>query len=345
MADSMPIKVRGSQMIGQEMREVERKKTAILKVLSNSPGPLGGRVISRRLKEQGIDLSERTVRYHLKMMDERGLTRPIGYRDGRSITQPGLEELRSALVCDKVGCVTDRLELLAYLTNFELSARTGYIPIDVSLFAKKDFARALEVMKSVFEAGLCASNLVTLATEGKRLGETMVPEGKIGFGTVCSVVVCGLMLKAGIPVNSRFGGILQIKHNEPIRFVDLIEYRGSTMDPFDIFIAGRMTSVIKAAKSGDGKILASFHEIPLLSKAEVSEVVERLKAANLCNSVIIGRASEPVCEIPVRLNKVGLVLLSGLNAVAAVAENGIDVTSKAMNSAISIRELRSFWSL
>ena len=332
-------------MIGQESHEVERKIAAILKVLSDSTEPLGGRIISRRLKEQGIDLSERAVRYHLKMMDERGFTRTKSYRDGRSITQPGLEELKSTLVCDKVGFVTDRLELLAYLTTFDMDRHTGVIPIDASLFSKRDFPRALEVMKSIFEAGLCASNLVSIATEGERLGDTMVPQGKIGFATVCSAVVIGSMLKAGIPVDSRFGGILQIKHNEPTRFVELIEYTGSTIDPFEIFIAGRMTSAMQSAKNGDGKILASFQEIPLPSKVEAEAVMERLKAADLCNLAIMGKSSEPVCEIPVRLNKVGLVLPSGLNAIAATAETGIDVTSKAMNGVVSVGELRSFWSL
>lgn len=56
-------------MIGQA-REVERKIIATLKVLSDSQQPLGGRVIARRLDELGIDLGERAVRYHLKLMDE-----------------------------------------------------------------------------------------------------------------------------------------------------------------------------------------------------------------------------------------------------------------------------------
>src|SRR4030042_697354 len=106
-------------MIVQETHEVERKITAILKVLSDSVEPLGGRTISRRLREQGIDLSERTVRYHLKLMDERGFTHCANHRDGRLITQPGLEELKSALVCDKVGFVTGKIELLANLTTLD----------------------------------------------------------------------------------------------------------------------------------------------------------------------------------------------------------------------------------
>ena len=118
-------------MIGQQTHEVERKITAILKVLSDSAEPLGGRTISRRLREQGIDLSERTVRYHLKLMDERGFTHCASHRDGRLITQPGLEELKSALVCDKVGFVNSRIELLAYLTTLDTDACNGNIPIDL----------------------------------------------------------------------------------------------------------------------------------------------------------------------------------------------------------------------
>jgi repressor of nif and glnA expression len=332
-------------MIGQETREVERKIAAILKVLSDSPEPLGGMVISRRLKEQGVDLNERTVRYHLRIMDERGFTRSIGYRDGRTITQPGLEELKNALVCDKVGFVTDRIELLAYLTTFDLAGHTGDVPIDVSLLPKREFHRALEAMKDVFEAGLCSCNQVAVASEGKRLGQTIVPEDNIGFATVCNAIVSGSLLKAGIPLDSRFGGILQIRNHFPMRFVDLIEYEGSTLDPFEIFIAGRMTCVIEAARSGAGKILASFHEIPMSSISAVEAVLERLKIAKFCNSVTLGKANEAVCEIPVRFNRIGLVLPSGLNAVAAAAETGMNVTTKAMNGVIGFGELRSFWSL
>ena len=61
-------------MIGIETQEVERKEHFILKILSDSQQPLGARVIARHLKEHGVYLGERAVRYHLNLMDERGLT-------------------------------------------------------------------------------------------------------------------------------------------------------------------------------------------------------------------------------------------------------------------------------
>ncbi len=77
-------------MIGRDSVDVERKVLSILKVLQASPQPLGARVIARQLEDYGVALTERTVRYHLKLMDERGLTEPRG-RDGRIITPAGIE--------------------------------------------------------------------------------------------------------------------------------------------------------------------------------------------------------------------------------------------------------------
>jgi len=51
----------------------------------------------------------------------------------------------------------------------------------------------------------------------------MIPQGQIGFGTVCSVTVNGMFMKAGIPITSKFGGVLQV-NDEPVRFTALISY-------------------------------------------------------------------------------------------------------------------------
>ena len=54
--------------------DAEPKVLAILKVLSESNEPIGSITIARRLKDDGVFLSERAVRYHLKVTDERGFT-------------------------------------------------------------------------------------------------------------------------------------------------------------------------------------------------------------------------------------------------------------------------------
>lgn len=332
-------------MIGQETRDVERKITAMLKILSESGTPLGSRIISNMLEEHGFSLGERAVRYHLKIMDERGLTRSVGHKDGRTITPSGLEELRNSLVTDKVGFVGSKIERLAYQTNVGLRSATGRVPIDVSLFNQKDFSRALKIMEGIFRAGLCSSTLVAVAGEGSRLGELMIPPGKVGFATVCSVAVNGCLLKSGIPAYARFGGLLQFKAGRPHRFVDLIEFSGSTIDPSDIFIAGKMTGILQAAGNGHGKVLAGYHEIPLVSASKVDELLQRLKNSNLVSFAYLARPGETLCEIPHNPDKVGLVTLSGLNPVAGVVESGIDVTNHPMCSMLDVAKLRSFFEL
>lgn len=331
-------------MVGFETQEVARKEFSILKVLSDSKEPLGARVIARHLKDLGIELGERAVRYHLKLMDERGLTQTIG-RDGRLITEAGIDELKSALVRDKVGFAISRIELLAFRTVFNSEKRTGWIPVNVSLFPREDFSRALKAMKPAFAAGLCVSDLVAVAREGEYLGEVTVPDGKIGLATVCSIVINGSLLKAGVPIDSRFGGILQIKNHQPLRFVELIHYAGSSLDPSEVFIRARMTSVREVTTSGNGKILANFREIPAFCHPIAEEVIANLKKAGLGGLLLMGNTSEAVCEIPVELNKVGMILLGGLNPVAAAEEAGIEAENHAMSTVMEYQKLIKFGEL
>ena len=332
-------------MIGQENRQVERKVIAILKALSDSPEPLGGKVIARRLAECGIDLSERAVRYHLKLMDERGLTRSIGRRDGRAITPKGIDEMESALVSDRVGSIAARIEQLAYQTSLDLEKRVGEVPINISLFPKEEFAYASEKMKDAFEAKLSSSDLVAVAQEGEMLGGMIIPQGKVGLATVCSIVIGGVLLKAGVPLDLKFGGILQLRGNKALRFTELIEYSASSLDPAEIFVASKMTTVGEAATRGDGKILASLSEAPAACKNVLDALVEELNGAGIGGPAVIGGISETVCEVPVKPLRIGVVIWSGLNPAAAAAEAGITVSNHALSGVIDYQSLKSFWEI
>jgi repressor of nif and glnA expression len=324
--------------VGFETQDVERKTTAILRILSQSGEPVGARVVSRKLRGHGIELTERGVRYHLKLMDERGFTQSVG-RDGRSITQLGIEELESALISDKVGFVASKIELLAYQTDFDTRKRRGKVPVNISFFPERQFEKAIEAMKEVFQAGICVSELVAVAHQGEELGGIIVPRGKVGLATVCSVLINGALLKAGVPMDSRFGGILQIKNHKPLRFVELIQYSGSSLDPSEIYITSRMTSVGRVVKEGQGKILANFREIPAICQPLAEKVIARLKASNLNGLLMLGEVGKSVCAVPVELNKVGMILTGGLNPVAAAVESGIEVDNNAMSTVMEYQQL------
>ena len=103
-----------------------------------------------------------------------------------------------------------------------------------------------------------------------------------------------------------------------------------------------MTSVTEVARKGEGKILANFREIPAICRPVADEVIARLKEAGLNGMLVIGETSEAVCEVPIELNRIGMVLLGGLNPVAAAAEAGIEVESQAMSTVLDYQSLIKF---
>lgn len=331
-------------MLQGAISDAEPKIIAILRVLSESSEPLGSLGIARQLKSQGVLLSERAVRYHLKTTDERGFTVPMG-RDGRMITSEGLEELRFALAPDQVSFMRHRLELLAFLTTFDPRKRTGQVPINTSLFDKERLSDALAAMRGAFKAGLCVSELVAMAGPGEKLGDAVVPSGKVGLATICSVVINGILLKHGVPTESRFGGVLEIRRWKPRRFVAIIDYAGTSVDPSSQYIRAAMTSVSEAVATGSGRILANFREMPGPARPVIEELIPILKEAKIGGVYYLGNTSESVCQVSIGQNRIGMVLLGGLNPLAAASEAGIAADNVGESGTMDYERLVSFWDL
>ena len=321
-----------------EDQDVRRKMLAILRILSHTVEPLGARAIGRELEKIGIELSERQVRYHLQFMDERGLTLAVG-NAGRVLTEKGIAELDSAQVTDKVGFVAARIDRLAYATTFDTKTGTGHVILNVSLLAREDLDAALEAAQVAINAGLCMSGLVIVAHEGETLGEP-VPEGMVGIGTVCSVTLNGALLHHYIPVNSVFGGLLQMREHSPLRFVELVSYAGSSIDPLHIFIASGLTSSWEAATTGTGMVGAGFREIPAVAMDEALQVIEELNGWGMNGVLAVGAPGQPLLELPVGMDRVGLVVVGGLTPMAAASERGIKISQHAMCTTCEYSQLR-----
>jgi repressor of nif and glnA expression len=106
-----------------------------------------------------------------------------------------------------------------------------------------------------------------------------------------------------------------------------------------------MTSVGQVTREGQGKILANFREIPAICQPVAEKVFTGLKEANLGGVLLMGEISKPVCEVPVEVNKVGVILTGGLNPVAAAVESGIEVENRAMSTIMEYKDLIKFWKL
>lgn len=314
---------------------------AILKILGHHSDIIGSREISRQLKLHGVDLTERTVRYHLKILDERGYTEVFG-KEGRRITDKGREELKNGLVTERVGFVISKIETLSYLTTFDLKIMSGDVILNISYFPEDRLDDAKNILTPIFSSPYVMSDRVMLKRGGEKIGDVLIPEGKAGIGTVCSVTINGIFLKAGIPVTSRFGGMVEIREGKPTRFTSLISYDGSSLDPLEIFIKSKMTGVLGAVNDGSGSILASFREIPVVCADEAKKLAEKMNVSGIGGILIIGDPNKPLLEIPVGIDRVGMVVVGGLNPVAAIEESGIATESKAMSTLYEYSNLKKF---
>lgn len=317
---------------------------AILKVLDKNGGIVGSKEISKELRFHGIDMAERTVRYHLRILDERGYTEIHG-REGRKITQKGKDELKLSLVSSKVGFVISKIEALSYQTTLNLDSLQGNVILNVSYFPEENLQDAIKIMKPVFSSPFIMSNRLIIAKGGEMIGDTLVPEGMIGIGTVCSVTINGIYLKAGIPVTSKFGGVLEIENGKPKRFISLISYEGSSLDPLEIFISSKMTDVLGAVKKRSGRILASFREIPAVCLEEAKNLAKKMSTKGIKGILMIGDPNKPLLEIDVGIDKAGIVIVGGLNPIAAIHETNISTDSKAMSTLYEYSKLSKIHSI
>jgi repressor of nif and glnA expression len=302
---------------------------SILTSLDKSRRTLSSVDLARDLGSSGIDLSERTVRHYLKLLDSMGYTVAEG-KKGRKITPKGKEELSRGFVSARVGFVINKINSLSFATDLSLETGRGRIILNLTYIPKERVNEALELLAVILQSPYSVSSRIILRETGERLGDVVIPEGQVGIGTVCSITLNGVFLKAGIPVVPRYGGIVEVRNDEPQRFLSVISYEGSSVAPLELFMKSRMTDVLGAVNSGDGRILGSFREIPEVSLADAKRLHVRMTQQGFGGIILFGQTNEPLLGVPVAAERAGVVVLGGLNPIAALEEAGIALESHAM---------------
>jgi repressor of nif and glnA expression len=320
------------------------RQQVILNVLRQNGKPLNSGKIAEALAELGCRVSQRTVRVDLKELDEKGLTLNLGRR-GREITDKGLAELNALQTLTRVGFLSARIDQMAYRMSFDLVTRTGTVVVNTTLVRPDDFLSCLDEVCQVFEKGYAMGHWCALLEPGERIGETEIPQGMLGFCTVCSITLNGVLLRHGVPTRSRFGALLEVKDGQPTRFLEMINYEGTSVDPLELFIRSAMTDYVGAVRTNNGCIGSSFREFPSDSRDLVLGLNEKLAAVGLGGLVGIGQPGQPYFDVPVDDGHVGAVIIGGLNPTAILEELGMRVVSRAMSDLLDFNQLISYQDL
>ncbi|UTB34010.1 MAG: NrpR regulatory domain-containing protein [Methanobacterium sp. ERen5] len=313
-------------------QETDRKMMEILRILADREEVLGAKTIAEELKKKGYDLGERAVRYHMRILDEKGFTERIGYA-GRQITNKGHKELDKGLIYDQVDFIFSKFEDMIHQTTLNPSDGTGKVIVNTSSFKyEKDI---IDLLKSVFEKGVAVSNYV-------KFHNTPVEGEELKFDTVCGTTIDGMLLGKGIPVIPKYGGIVKVNDYVPTRFTELISYKKTSMTPLEAFTDKNMTSVLKVIENGNGTIPANFRLIPKSARASAASLFKDLEKIGIHGLLKMGKEGESVLGIPVDDNMVGIAVTGGISPLCAAKEAGYDVNIKLAENNVEFKGMENF---
>jgi len=97
--------------------------------------------------------------------------------------------------------------------------------------------------------------------------------------------------------------------------------------------------VLGVLKTGTGKILGSLREIPRVSIDYAKRLSEKMTEKGFGGIILFGQPGRSVLDIPVTSDMVGIVVLGGLNPVAAFEEARIPTKTNAMATLVDYLEL------
>ena len=316
-----------------------KRRLLILEALKFRTTPVSSATLSAELGMRGADFSERTIRLDLAAMDKDGVTENFGRR-GHLITDRGRDELNSAHTVQRIGFLSSKIDAMIYGMDFDLEHHKGTVVVNMTICTADQLAPAIEEISAVFARGFAMGTLVALIPPGEKVGEMTVPKGKLGFCTVCSITLNGILLQHGVPMRSRFGGLLEIRSGRPVRFAEAINYNGTSLDPLVIFIRGGFTNYRSAIHNGNGLIGASFREIPAASHDFAREIAKKSVQSGIGGFLEI---SSPMggefYGIPVNEGCCGAVVIGGLNPVSILVERGNPVLASALSGFLDFKRL------
>jgi repressor of nif and glnA expression len=297
----------------------ERKYLEILRILKEHREPMGAKRLSEILGERGFVLTDRAVQYYLRYLDEMGFTQKVG-NTGRVLTREGMAETECALVGERIGFIISKLERLAFRSTFDPASGTGEVAYNLSLVPEDEAPGVARSFEKVSKAGYGFFSSYRILDRDPR-----VPEGQSGLLSLCSITIDGILQRSGIPVSMAYGGRLAFEGKVVKGFLDLIGYRGTTVDPLQLFISAGLTSIREVVASGNGVALANVREVPVPALERVTEIFAQMGRWGFTPPVGMGTR---IFNTPYSPHHISIVSFSGMNMVGLGVEEGYHIRTE-----------------
>jgi repressor of nif and glnA expression len=235
--------------------------------------------------------------------------------------------------------IISRIENMMYEVTFDPLKRNGKIIVNISIVNESDFKKVIGFIRQAMHSGLSVSPYIKIIRAGEKFGNLTIETGKVGLATACSITIDGVLLKAGVPVKPKFGGVVEIIEGSPLRFTEILSYDSTTIDPLDVLMSQELTSVTEMIGTGSGKILANLREAPMGARNRIEQVLDSLVEAGFSCILEVGEPNSDILGFPVGRDKLGIAVIGGTNPMALVQEHGIDINTQEMSILLDIEEM------
>jgi repressor of nif and glnA expression len=241
--------------------------------------------------------------------------------------------------------VNNKIEDYALQVTFDPAAGEGNVVYNLSLIRNEDLDFTIGILKDANKTGVSVSGLVKFFASGETVSDFTIPQGRTGVATMCSITFDGLLIRRGIPINPIGGGVVQVENRTPLRFTHIILYEHTTIDPLQVLISQKTTSVTDVMRKGSGNMLANIREFHMEAEPLVGVVLDELADSHYTGILEVGMPNLPLLGVPVSPQYVAIAAVGGTNPMAAIRESGRWVQTQAMKGLMDIRqmeEIRTF---
>ena len=235
--------------------------------------------------------------------------------------------------------VNQTIDDFAMQVTYRPGAHEGRLVYNLSLVKNEDLEFAIGTLRDAYKTGVAASGLVKFLSSGERIEDFVVPKNQTAICTVCSITFDGLLIRRGIPINPIGGGIVEIENRTPIRFIHMILYEYTTIDPLQVLNSQRLTSVTNVMRRGNGTILANIREFHMEAESLVGTVLDELADSSFIGILEVGIPNLPLLGVPVSPQFTAIAAVGGTNPMAAIKESGRWVQTNAMKGLMDVSEM------
>lgn len=214
--------------------------------------------------------------------------------------------------------------------SFDPESMSGKIITNSSIVRRDQIGEALQVFRDAIMTGLAVSPMLKVDDLGDRFR----------IHTACSMTIDGYLVKKGIPVRPKGGGLIEVADRQPVRFTDMLMYWATTIDPIDVLVSQELTGITEMMRTGNGRILGNLHEAPMLARERIEEYLDSLADVEFTGVLELGEPNMDVLGVSVERDHMGIALVGGTNLAAAALESGIDIQTESISGTTDVRDMR-----